>query len=45
MSKNFLKPLEPFGGDINVKADLSNYVTKTDLKNTTAIKNWLQNLI
>ena len=45
MSKNFLKPHEPFGGDINVKADLSNCVTKTDLKNATAIKNWLQNLI
>ena len=27
------KPYEPFGGDINVKVDLSNYATKTDLKN------------
>ena len=23
----------PYGGDINVKVDLSNYATKTDLKN------------
>ena len=29
----FPKPYEPFGGDINVKVDLSNYATKTDLKN------------
>ena len=28
----FPKPCEPFGGDINVKVDLSNYATKTDLK-------------
>ena len=33
MSQYFLKPYEPFGGDINVKVDLSNYPTKTDLKN------------
>ena len=32
MSQYFPKPCEPFGGDINVKVDLSNYVTKTDLK-------------
>ena len=31
----FSKPYEPFGGDINVKVDLSNYATKTDLKNVT----------
>ena len=31
--KYFPKPYEPFGGDINVKVDLSNHVTKTDLKN------------
>ena len=33
MSQYFSKPYEPFGGDINVKVDLSNYSTKTDLKN------------
>ena len=33
MSKYFPKPYEPFGGDINFKVDLSNYATKTDLKN------------
>ena len=32
MSKYFPKPYEPFGGDINVKVDLSNYATKTDKK-------------
>ena len=32
MSQYFPKPYEPFGGDINVKVDLSNYATKTDLK-------------
>ena len=25
----------PFGGDINVKVDLSNYATKAELKNAT----------
>ena len=33
MSQYFPKAYEPFGGDINVKADLSNYATKTDIKN------------
>ena len=33
MSHYFPKPYEPFGGDINVKLDLSNYTTKTDIKN------------
>ena len=33
ISQYFPKPYEPFGGDIIVKADLSNYDTKTDLKN------------
>ena len=28
MSQYFPKPHEPFGGDINVKVDLSNYVIK-----------------
>ena len=32
-SQYFPKPYEPFGGDITVKFDLSNYVTKTDIKN------------
>ena len=31
----FPKPYEPFGGDINVKVDLSNYAAKTDLKNVS----------
>ena len=31
MTQCFSKPFEPFGGDINVKVDLSNYATKTDL--------------
>ena len=30
MSQYFPKPYEPFGGDINVKVDLSNYATKAD---------------
>ena len=33
MSKNFPKPFEQFGGYINVKVYLSNYATKTDIKN------------
>ena len=33
MSQYFPKPYEPFGGDINVKVDLSNYTTKPDIKN------------
>ena len=33
MSQYFPKPYELFGGDINVKVDLSNYATKTDVKN------------
>ena len=37
MSQYFLKPFEPFRGDINVKADLSNYATKADLKNISHI--------
>ena len=35
MSEYFPKPYEPFGGDINVKVDLCNYATKTDLKNVS----------
>ena len=37
MSQHFPKAYECFGGDINVKVDLSNYATKTDLKNATEI--------
>ena len=33
MSQYVPKPYEPFGGDINVKVDLSNYGIKTDIKN------------
>ena len=33
MSQYFPKPYEPFGGDINVKVDLSNYPTKAGIKN------------
>ena len=32
MSQYFPKSYEPFGGDINVKVDLSNYATKQILK-------------
>ena len=32
MSQYFPKPYEPLGGHINVKVDLSNYATKTDIK-------------
>ena len=37
MSKYFPKPYEPFGGDINVKVDLSNYATKVDIKNISHV--------
>ena len=37
MSQYFPKPYEPFGEDINVKVDLSNYATKTDIKNISHI--------
>ena len=33
LNKYFAKLYKPFGGDINVKVDLSNYATKTDIKN------------
>ena len=33
----FLKPFRSFGGNINVEVDLSNYATKTDLKNVTHV--------
>ena len=37
MSQCFPKPYEPFGGDSNVKIDLSNYARKTDLENITHV--------
>ena len=37
MSQYFPKPYEPFGGDINVTVDLSNYPTKDDIKNITHV--------
>ena len=33
----FPKPFINFGGNINVKVDLSNYATNTDLKNVTHV--------
>ena len=32
MSKSFPKPYIPFGENIDVKVDLSNYATKADIK-------------
>ena len=37
MSQYFPKLYEPFGGDINVRVDLSNYATKTDIKNISHV--------
>ena len=37
MNEYFPKPYEPFGGDINVKVDWSNYATKTDIKNISHV--------
>ena len=37
MSQYFPKPYEPFGGDINVKVDLSSYATKTDIENISHV--------
>ena len=37
MSQYFSKSYEPFGGDINVKVDLSNYATKADIKNISHV--------
>ena len=33
MSQYLSKPYKPFPGNINVKAELSNYATKIDIKN------------
>ena len=40
MSQYFPKPYEQFDGDINVKVDLSNYATKTDLRNISHADTW-----
>ena len=37
MSQHFPKPYDPFGGDVNVKVDLSNYATKADIKNISHV--------
>ena len=37
MSRYFPKSHEPFLGDTNIKISLSNYATKTDLKNVTHV--------
>ena len=37
MSQYFPKPFRSFGRNMNLKVDLSNYATKTDLKNITHI--------
>ena len=37
MNQYFPKPFRSFGGNANVKVDLSNYATKTDLKNVTNV--------
>ena len=37
MSQCFAKPCKPLGGD-SVKVDLTNYLTKTDLKKAKGIK-------
>ena len=37
MSQYFPKPYEPFGGDINVRVDLSSYATKTDIRNISHV--------
>ena len=37
MSQYFPKPLRSFRRNINVKVDLSNYATKTDIKNISPV--------
>ena len=37
MSQYFPKPYEPFGGDVNVKVDHSNYATKEDIKSISHV--------
>ena len=38
MSQDFSKPCEPFGGDINVKVDLSNYAKKKEKEKQNRLK-------
>ena len=37
MSKYYPEPYQPFGGDINVRVDLSSYATKSDIKNISHV--------
>ena len=37
MSQYYPKPFRNFGGNINVKVDLSNYATKTDIRNISHV--------
>ena len=37
ISQYFLKPYQQFGGDINVKADLSNYALKAYIQNISHV--------
>ena len=37
MSQYFPKSFRNFGGNVNVKADLSNYAPKTDIKNISHV--------
>ena len=37
MCQYFPKPFRSFGGNMDVKVDLSNYATKTDLRNVTHV--------
>ena len=37
VTQYFSKPYEPFGREISVKVDLSNYATKANLKNAAEI--------
>ena len=37
MSKYYSKPYKPFGRNIKVKVDLSNYATKTNIKNISHV--------
>ena len=37
MSKYFPKSFKRFGRNINVKVDLSNYATKTDIRNISHV--------
>ena len=37
MSQYFPKPYALFGGDINIKVDISNYATKSDIRNISHV--------